>query len=317
MGIRPYGHQSGGGARRDGTLPSAVVRRQKENEMPRFKKVYLEITNVCNRDCAFCPKTKRAPRFLPDAEFVRLLDKLRPWTDYLYFHLMGEPLLHPNLGRFLALAGERGFRVILTTNGTLLDRVGPVLLAAPALHKLNLSLHSFEANGGTELEDYVNSCARFGREAAARGVLVNLRLWNGDSAARTGWNAENARILELLARVFPRPWSPSRTGERLADRVFLDRAEIFDWPDGSAEGENAAHSCYGLRDQIGVLCDGTVVPCCLDHDGELDLGNLLEEELGEILERPRAKAILAGFRRGEAVEELCKRCGYASRFRSN
>ena len=207
--------------------------------------------------------------------------------------------------------------MILTTNGTLLDRAAPILLAAPALHKVNLSLHSFEANAGTELEDYVNLCGTFGIQAAARGKLVNYRLWNGDSATRTGWNAENTRILDLLARSFPRPWTPSRTGERLADRVFLDRAEIFDWPDPEAPGENAAHSCYGLRDQLGVLVDGTVVPCCLDHDGELALGNLFAEDLGEILEKPRAKAILAGFRRGEAVEELCKRCGYADRFRSN
>ena len=281
----------------------------------RFKKVYLEITNVCNRACAFCPGTKRAPGFLAEEDFECLLDKLRPWTDFLYFHLMGEPLLHPDLGRFLGLAGERGLRVILTTNGTLLDKVGPVLLAAPALHKVNLSLHSFEANDGTALEDYVNLCASFGREAAARGVLVNFRLWNGDSASRAGWNAENSCILELLAQAFPRPWSPSRTGERLAERVFLDRAEIFDWPDGEAEAENAHHSCYGLRDQLGVLVDGTVVPCCLDRDGDLALGNLLTEELSDILDRPRARAIPDGFRRGEAVEELCKRCGYANRFR--
>jgi len=282
--------------------------------MPRFKKVYLEITNVCNRDCAFCPGTRRAPRFLEEADFLRLLDKLRPWTDYLYFHLMGEPLLHPELGRFLALAGERGFRVILTTNGTLLPQAEPVLLAAPALHKVNLSLHSFEANAGGSIEDYVNQCAAFAKKAAARGVVVNFRLWNGDSAARTGWNAENTRILDLLGSTFPRPWAPSRTGERLADRVFLDRAEIFDWPDFDAPLDDAAHGCYGLRDQIGVLADGTVVPCCLDRDGSLALGNLLTEDLEEILDRPRARAILEGFRRGEAVEELCRRCGYAKRF---
>ena len=282
----------------------------------RFKKVYLEITNVCNRSCAFCPKTRREPRFLAEDDFVHLLEKLRPWTDYLYFHLMGEPLLHPALPRFLALAGARGFRVILTTNGTLLAQTEQVLLASPALHKINLSLHSFEANAGSNLECYVNMCADFAGRAATQGVLVNLRLWNGDSAARTGWNAENARILDLLAVRFPRPWAPSRTGERLAERVYLDRAEIFDWPDPEAEGENARHGCYGLRDQLGVLCDGTVVPCCLDHDGELALGNLLTEELEEILNRPRAQAILAGFRRGEAVETLCKRCGYAGRFRA-
>ena len=280
----------------------------------RFKKVYLEITNVCNLACAFCPGTRRAPRFLAEADFVRLADKLRPWTDYLYFHLMGEPLLHPDLGRFLALAEARGFRVILTTNGTLLARAAPILLAAPALHKVNLSLQAFEANGGGELEDYVNQCAAFAQEAAKRGVIVNLRLWNGDSAARTGWNAENARILDLLAQTFPRPWTLSRTGERLAERVYLDRAEIFDWPDPAAGTENAAHGCWGLRDQLGVLADGTVVPCCLDCNGDLALGNLLTEELGDILERPRPRAMLEGFRRGEAVEDLCKRCGYATRF---
>lgn len=281
----------------------------------RFKKVYLEVTNVCNRSCAFCPGTRRAPRFLEEADFLRLLDKLRPWTDYLYFHLMGEPLLHPDLGRFLALAGERSFRVILTTNGTLLPQAEQTLLTAPALHKVNLSLHSFEANEGGSMEDYVNQCAAFAKKAATRGVVVNLRLWNGDSAARTGWNTENARILDLLGSTFPRPWPPSRTGERLGDRVFLDRAEIFDWPDPEAPLDGAPHGCYGLRDQLGVLADGTVVPCCLDHDGDLTLGNLLTEELTDILETPRAKAILEGFRKGIAVEELCKRCGYAGRFR--
>ena len=280
----------------------------------RFQKVYLEITNVCNRSCAFCPKTGRAPRFLEEAEFLTLTRKLRPWTDYLYFHLMGEPLLHPLLERFLALAGAQGFRVVLTTNGTLLDRAAPLLLAAPALHKVNLSLHSFEANGGEGIEHYVNQCAEFAAQAAARGILVNLRLWNADSAGRSGWNGENERILGLLAQRFPRPWSPSRSGERLGDRVWLDRAEIFDWPDPEAAEENARHACYGLRDQIGVLCDGTVVPCCLDAEGKLALGNLLREELGEILDRPKACAMLEGFRRGEAVEELCKRCGYAARF---
>ena len=288
---------------------------RQQQPQKRFKKVYLEITNVCNRDCAFCPKTRRAPGFLPEADFVRLLDKLRPWTDFLYFHLMGEPLLHPALGRFLALAGERGFRVILTTNGTLLPKAARTLLASPALHKLNVSLHSFEANQEGSLEDYVNQCAALGAQAAERGILVNFRLWNGDSAARSGWNAENQRILTLLEGVFPRPWAPSRGGERLGERVYLDRAEIFDWPDRDAPETGARHGCYGLRDQIGVLWDGTVVPCCLDHEGELALGNLLTEELSDILDRPRARAMLAGFRRGEAVEELCKRCGYAGRFR--
>ena len=97
-------------------------------------------------------------------------------------------------------------------------------------------------------------------------------------------------------------------------RVYLEHGDKFDWPDLSAEDGGDQVFCYGLRDQIGVLCDGTVVPCCLDHEGDLALGNLLEQDLAEILESPRARAICHGFAQGVAAEELCRKCGYARRF---
>ena len=280
----------------------------------RFAKVYLEITNVCNRSCSFCPKTRRQARFMTEAEFTTILGRLRGWTEYLYFHLMGEPLLHPELPRFLELARERGFRVILTTNGTLLDRTTGILLAAPGLHKVNLSLQSFEANEGGVLEDYVNQCAAFARRAAERGVLINFRLWNLDGPDALGRNSENARILRLLEAAFPRPWPEVRGGQRLADRIWLNWGETFRWPDLNETDVNDRHFCYGLKDQLGVLCDGTVVPCCLDHEGDIPLGNILTEDLASILAAPRTEAILTGFRQNRAVEPLCQRCGYANRF---
>jgi len=282
---------------------------------PRFAKVYVEITNVCNLSCSFCPKTGRLPRFLSEAEFAEILDRLRGWTNYLYFHLMGEPLLHPELGRFLELAGEKGFRVILTTNATLLPAAAETLLGAPALHKVNLSLQSFEGNEGGCLEDYLTQCAGFARRAAGQRILINLRLWNLDGPKTRGRNLENDRILALLEQSFPDPWTEVRGGLRLQDRVYLNYGETFRWPELSREAEDGAHYCYGLTDQLGVLCDGTVVPCCLDHEGDLALGNLLLEDLNTILARPRASAILEGFRKGRAVEPLCRRCGYAERFR--
>ena len=137
-----------------------------------LKRVYLEITNVCNLACSFCPGTNRAKRFMSEEEFSALSEKLRGETQYLYFHLMGEPLLHPLLGRFLTIAEEKGFRVILTTNGTLLPQREETLLAAPALYKVNLSLQSFEANEGGMLIDYVNQCAGFAAEAAAKDSFL-------------------------------------------------------------------------------------------------------------------------------------------------
>ena len=277
--------------------------------MKRFNKVYLEISNLCNLRCAFCPGTKRAPHRMTEEEFSALLPKIRPFSDYLYFHLMGEPLCHPLLSRFLELAGQAGFKVILTTNGTLLPKMQEVLLNAPALHKVNISLHAFEANDlAVPFSEYLRGCFAFGKAAEGK-CIVSYRLWNGGGADEL-----NGQILDTMAEYFPRPWAEERRGPRLGQKIYLEYGDKFDWPDLSAADNGERVFCYGLRDQIGVLCDGTVVPCCLDHEGDLALGSLHETTMEEILETPRAKAIYEGFQKGKAAEELCRKCGYATRF---
>lgn len=277
--------------------------------MKRFQKIYLEISNVCNLRCRFCPGTKRTPKIMTEEEFSSLLPKLRPWADYLYFHLMGEPLCHPLLETFLRLAGDAGFKVILTTNGTLLEKQQSLLLNAPGLHKVNISLHAFEANDlSIPFSEYLRQCMVFG-QAAQGNKLVVYRLWN-----QGGENSQNNIILTTLQEAFPGEWVTGPRGTRIGERVFLEYGDKFDWPDLTADDGGDQVFCYGLRDQIGVLCDGTVVPCCLDHDGDLALGNLFAQSMEEILESPRAKAIYDGFRNKKAAEELCRKCGYARRF---
>ena len=275
----------------------------------RFAKVYVEISNLCNLSCAFCPGTKREKRAMTEEEFSGLLPKLRPYTDFLYFHLMGEPLCHPKLGKFLELAHEAGFRVILTTNGTMLEKQQELLLRSPGLHKVNISLHAFEANDLTvPFDEYLRRCFEFGKAAEGK-VLVSYRLWNNGGADQL-----NEQILSALSRYFPGNWVRERKGIRVGERVYLEYGDKFDWPDLSAADGGEHVFCYGLRDQLGVLCDGTVVPCCLDHEGDLALGNLFRQNMDEILKNPRAKAIYEGFSGRKAVEPLCRRCGYARRF---
>ena len=275
----------------------------------RFRKVYLEISNVCNLKCRFCPGTKRNPKVMTEREFSILLEKLKGWTDFLYFHLMGEPLCHPDLERFLQLAWDGGFRVILTTNGTLLEKQKEILLNAPGLHKVNISLHAFEANDlDVPFSQYLHRCFSFGQAAEGKKLVV-YRLWN-----QGGENEQNQAILSAMHAAFPGEWTVERKGTRIGNRIFLEYGDKFDWPDLTAEDGGDGVFCYGLRDQIGVLCDGTVVPCCLDHEGDIPLGNLFERSLEEILETARAKAIYEGFRNRKACEELCRKCGYARRF---
>jgi radical SAM protein with 4Fe4S-binding SPASM domain len=292
---------------------SIVTNPQEEQLMRQYNKVYLEITNRCNLRCSFCPGTRRPPRTMSPAEFRLLAEKLRPATRYLYLHLMGEPLLHPELPALLAIAGELNFLVNITTNGTLLPQVGETLLAAPAVRKVSISLHSLEANDSRAFSAYLGSCISFAKRAAAAGKLTGLRLWNLDGSL-PGQNDLNAPMLEELHRAFPGEWPPVREGHKIAERIYLEFGERFEWPDLSAGEREGDAFCYGLRDQFGVLCDGTVVPCCLDHEGDLALGNLFTQPLEEILSSPRARAIYESFSGRQAREELCRKCGYARRF---
>ena len=274
-----------------------------------FSRVYLEITNICNRACRFCPGTARQPGALAPEQFRLLAGKLRPYADYLYLHVMGEPLLHPQLPELLAIAGGLGFRAVLTTNGALLPQRQNALLQADALYKVSVSLHSFEANDREDFGAYLAGCAAFGRAARGR-MIVNYRLWN----LGQGEHARNEEILAALRAVFPEPWEQNTWGWRLEKGVFVQYGERFDWPDSSAPDRGEAGGCRALGDQLAVLCDGTVVPCCLDRDGALALGNLFEQELPEILASPRACALREGFAARRRAEPLCRRCGYAGRF---
>ena len=159
------------------------------------------------------------------------------------------------------------------------------------------------------LQQYLEEGWSFAARAAAQGVIVALRLWNEGGA-----ETRNGAIEAFLHEKCPGEWPEPRGGSfRLRDNLYLERAKKFDWPDLNAQ-ERGTQFCYGLRDQLGVLVDGTVVPCCLDHEGDVALGNLFTQPLAEILESPRACALREGFSRRRPSEELCRRCGFAARF---
>ena len=279
-----------------------------------FSRVYLEITNCCNLACSFCPGTTRRAAFLTVAQFTHLAGALRGQTRFLYFHVMGEPLLHPDLPELLDIAGRMGFRVVLTTNGTLLPKRQRELLAAQALHKVSVSLHSFEANSGVDMEHYLAGCTDFGLAASEAGILIDYRLWNLDGAETRGRNEQNDAILNHLYAAYPGSWTQNTWGWRLCDRTFIHYGEKFDWPSPDAPDHGEAGTCRALRDQLAVLCDGTVVPCCLDGEGRIPLGNLLTQPLDEILAAEPARSIADGFARQKRIHPLCRRCGYSERF---
>ena len=273
-----------------------------------YSRVYIEITNVCNMSCSFCHGHSREKKLMTLGEFEQILRKLDGRTKYIYYHLMGEPLLHPQLPLFLKTAEEKGFRSIITTNGTLLGKTGDELISC-GVHKVNISLHSFEGDDPDARQAYLKNIISFSDAASRAGIIVVLRLWN------KGFDeGGNDKILELLRSSLQGEWVKNTKGMRIRNKLHIEWGDRFEWPDKEAPIQGDEVFCYGLRDHFGILCDGSVVPCCLDSDGEITLGNIFSQDIDDILSSPTAQKMREGFENRKAVCELCRRCGYAQRF---
>ena len=281
-----------------------------------FDRIYVEIGNICNMKCSFCSGTKRAPKQMSASEFDLVCQKLLGYTEHLYFHVMGEPLLHPELDALIKTAKKYGYKVSITTNGTLFKRRGNVLLQnADALHRVSISLHAPESNGmDNALGDYLDSAIEFANSFSALDKNVIFRLWNLDSLDRAGENTLNAQILKKLREAYTGEWIKRYSGYRLAYRTFLELDEIFTWPSESEAEPTDKGRCHALKRQIAVLADGTVVPCCLDSEGKIPLGNIISESLSDILLSECAQMMKKGFDSGRMVHPVCKTCTYARRF---
>ena len=246
------------------------------------------------------------------ATFELLTNRLQGEVRFLYFHLMGEPLLHPLLPQFICRAREKGFLPVITTNGILLSRRPELVEAVP--YKVHISMHALTGNDDLNMPRYIGEVATYARAAAEAGTLVILRLWNLTNVAASS-SSMNVLCLDELARSLPRPWKERSDGWRVAHNIFVEYDHQFEWPDATLPELSDNHFCHALRNQVGVLVDGTVVPCCLDSEGALALGNLCEQPLAEILMSDRAQALYDGFSRHEPVEALCRQCGYAAHTR--
>ena len=283
--------------------------------------MYIEITSVCNLACSFCPPTARKANIIKLDAFNNILDQIRPHTKYIYLHVKGEPLLHTKIDQLLDAAHAKGFKVNITTNGTLIKKNRHKLLGKPALRQINFSLHSFDGHEGSEnREKYLGDILEFVRDAAEYNTIISYRLWNlqqdhvTDLAAR-----RNRETLEILEKEYNLDYKidekvePGK-GVKIANRVYLNQDHEFQWPSLLAPEDDGKGFCHALRSQAAILVDGTVVPCCLDGEGVINLGNINTTPFSEIIEGERANNLYDGFSRREAVEELCRKCGYRQRF---
>lgn len=255
----------------------------------KFKRIYIEITNVCNLKCPFCPPHNREQRFMNFEEFKTILEKIKVYSEYIYLHVKGEPLLHPDFDKIVKYAYKKGFKINLTTNGTLLEKH---LSITKFLRQINISLHA------TNSKEIIKTASNI------TDTIINFRIWNIDT---------NKEAVSLLENEFNTNIDDT-SKITLGLNKYLSQESLFEWPDISKEEIYEKGYCHALKDQIAILVDGTVVPCCLDNNGDINLGNIFKQNLEDILSSSKTIQIIEGFKKRIAIEELCKKCTYKNKF---
>lgn len=286
-----------------------------------FYRTYIEISNICNLQCSFCPEVNRDKKILSKENFRTILKQVLPYTDQVCLHLMGEPLAHPEFKEILQICNEEGATIHLTTNGTFLGKFGfETFFESKALRQINFSLHSFKDNfPGQDLRPYLFDILQFSREALTSKpeLYINYRLWNLGAAENS--KQENQDIIDHVCEFFGVPVNERvdvgfKKSKNIAGRVYFHFDSRFKWPN-FGDPERGEHGfCHALSQQIGIHADGTVVPCCLDKEAGIPLGNVLENSFEDILASERLVKMRDGFKQHRLEEELCRKCTYIKRF---
>ena len=260
-----------------------------------YKKVYLEITNNCNLSCDFCIKNKRKRKFMTQEEFKIILKKLKGITNYLYFHVLGEPLLHPLINEFIDLASQN-YKINITTNGYLIDRIKN----NTNINIINISLHSYDSKYKIPLEKYLENVLNSVDCLLENDTKVNLRLWVD--------NQHNNSIIEYINNHYQTNIKQKKC--QIKKNLYLDISTNFIWPDLNNNYYSEKGRCYGLITHFGILVDGTIVPCCLDSKGDINLGNIFKDDINKVLNKDICRIMVEGFKNQKKIQELCKHCKF-------
>lgn len=262
-----------------------------------YKKIYVEITNACNLSCDFCIKNQRKIKFMSEKEFKIILEKLKNHTKYLYFHVLGEPLMHPKINEFINLA-SLSYKVNITTNGYLIEKIKN----NKNIRQLNISLHSYNSKYNINLDDYLNHI--FEVVDTLENTFISYRLWGNSSNVDKILNKLNEKYNTSLSK------NSLKKNNKLKDNIYLNKEEEFIWPSMNNNYYNEIGKCYGLIDHIGVLVDGTIIPCCLDTLGIINLGNIFKDDISSLKDNKLCNEMIRGFKNNKKVHELCKKCKF-------
>lgn len=280
--------------------------------MKKMHKVYIELTSKCGLSCDFCPSATRSLSTMEVELFKKINAEVKAFTNDIAYHVVGDPLLVENIREYLDISHEAGLNVHITTAGYYLKPWHVEALNHPCIKQINFSLNSYRGNKlPISLETYIENIAAFTlafRELNSKS-FINYRLWNKEED-----NSQVEYNLEVRKLMAEKLGVELQDTPRLMSKVLFNFDSLFEWPSLEAPYVGDKGSCHGLSGQMAILSSGELVPCCFDYEAIINLGSLKSETLVSILEKPRAKNMLEGFKKGQIVEELCKHCSYRTKF---
>jgi len=264
-----------------------------------LKKIYLEITNGCNLNCDFCIKNRRKVTTVTIDNYKYIIDKIKNHTKEIYLHILGEPLLHKDINYFINYATTNDILVNITTNGYLINKIKD----NSNIHRLNISLHSYDEKYNIDIDTYLNNIFEVIDKLRDK-TYVTLRLWVGGSNTKY--------ILEYINNRYNTNISAIQLDKKIkiSSNLLIDRFHEFIWPDLNNDYYSEFGTCRGLIDHIGILSDGTIVPCCLDSEGIINLGNIYNNNLEDIFNKSIVKEMKDGFKKNYKCQELCRHCSF-------
>lgn len=265
--------------------------------MKKFKKIYIEITNICNLNCPFCSKDEKEKKEMSLFKFEHVLKEINDYTDYLYLHVKGEPLLHKNFKDILDLCKKYNKQVNITTNATLLKKRLNDILNSKVIRQVNISLQSVISL------DYIDDIIMCADIMSNAGIQVVYRMWVE--------NKYQNKLLEKIENHYNKKIENDNT--KLKENLYFNKDKEFIWPHLDNQIFNERGTCYGTRTHVGILVDGTVIPCCLDSSGIINLGNILNEPFSSIITSDRFINMKTNFQNNKLYEELCQKCGFISK----
>jgi len=289
----------------------------------KFYRVYIELTNICGLKCSFCPPKTLPTQTMSLPFFEHVLNELQPYTKELAYHIVGDPLTLSNLEAYLDITYQKKFKVSLTTSGYFLAQRDAKTLLHPAIKQINISLNSYNKNSmPLSFKAYMAPILELCRlkNEMQKDIFINLRIWNMDE--KESEKTFNEMLFALLEKEFGIPlhvktiYQNRPKSIRLAEKILLHFDDYFEWPNLDSNHQSEG-TCQGLSSHFGILSSGKVVPCCLDKDGIIELGDLHVSPLHDILSSARTKAMIAGFKRHQAKEILCQKCSYKERFNTS